>query len=301
MSLITSRHGSPLGTEVCYTLSIYSSFPVCLDDVPRQLLYTKTVTGALTSKNSGGNSTHPTFMNNPQYALVIHANPNSSKPLPSSSSRLKRVGTEKIRLSLTGSKDVALNVKMIWASEGGRVTDIIQGDIVLDTGPYNYGVTFASKHIPSGQYTIVISGFNPGAGMFAKTVKGAWRESGAAGPPSSGAYPSNPAFLLTVPASTQMQFRLQLIEPRTRVPINVTIFKAEFDQAGLPVPGAQVVTSGGYHDDASGVVTSRQLFQKGNYLIYASTHRAGVEEDFKVIAYSSATAVTLRRVQSQDH
>lgn len=105
---------------------------------------------------------HPTFMNNPQYSLVIHAlRPSSSKAL--------RGGNEAqpssvFRLALQGSKDAPLNVKLLWAG-GRRATEyaslqtqytritselssftysVNQGDIALDSGPYNYGFVYAS-------------------------------------------------------------------------------------------------------------------------------------------------------------
>lgn len=105
---------------------------------------------------------HPTFMNNPQYSLVVH-------PPRASSSKVLRGGTEQqptniFRLALQGSKDAPLNVKLLWAG-GRRATEyailradytratselssstysVNQGDIALDSGPYNYGFVYAS-------------------------------------------------------------------------------------------------------------------------------------------------------------
>lgn len=72
-------------------------------------LITFQVEGSLTSKNSGGNSTYPSFMNNPQYHLRLR-----QADLPA--------GKADVRLVVEGPRDVPLNVLLVRSPSGERVT-----------------------------------------------------------------------------------------------------------------------------------------------------------------------------------
>jgi calpain-7 len=71
--------------------------------------------GTLTSQNSGGNCSYPTFMNNPQYHLRIHP---STKPSGGTS---KKSAT---KIVLRALKDVPVNVVAIW-SKGDRKDECV--------------------------------------------------------------------------------------------------------------------------------------------------------------------------------
>lgn len=69
------------------------------------------VKGSLTSKNAGGNHTHPTFMINPQYHLRI---------LPSRPATAKT--RERTTLSIETNRDIPVQVLVCW-SQGERVNE----------------------------------------------------------------------------------------------------------------------------------------------------------------------------------
>ncbi|KAG8733491.1 cysteine protease [Ceratobasidium sp. 423] len=214
ISLITARDGS--GPEIGYTLSIYSHASIEAEAVTKILGYIKTAKGTFTSKSAGGNASLPTFMNNPQYRVRIGSSVAGAR---------ERVS---VKLAVEGARTLPLNLKLVW-SGGKRVSDVVTGDIVLDSGACNFGLACAEGEVQSGDYTLVVSSFRAGqqgeyalrvesdagveiiqlppegAGMFHKTIKGAWDTASAAGGPSSGKYESNPTFEITVSGPTQIR------------------------------------------------------------------------------------------------
>lgn len=70
------------------------------------------VEGVLTNKNSGGNSTYPTFMVNPQYHLRIY-------PPTKSSSAGGAARKSKTKVLLRAGKDAPVNTVVVW-SKGDR-------------------------------------------------------------------------------------------------------------------------------------------------------------------------------------
>ena len=74
------------------------------------------VDGRWTSKNAGGNCTFPTFMVNPQYHLRIHP--------PKSRVGSNASGKARTTLSLQASKDVPVNVAIVW-SQGQRIVEYV--------------------------------------------------------------------------------------------------------------------------------------------------------------------------------
>lgn len=298
-----SKQGS-LDVETRYSLFVYSLGSVRLGDIPERLLHTVTIHDSLSTRTSGGNSSYPTFMNNPQYHFQIKPTAGSNAGVP-------------VRCTVQGSKDVPLNIMVVW-SGGARVTDITLGDIALESGPYNYGIAYATGVLTAGHYTLVVSTFEPqmhstfsltvecshrfdlealpleGAGMFLKTIKGSWRGRGAAGPSSQGGYAANPTYKLTVPSQTQLQFRLQMVNPLSRPSINVSVFEDPSSITGGDIIDPLLAHSGGYTDAVSGAITNRQTFGKGRYLVIVSTSRPNVEGAFVLFVYSSAVPVSIQ-------
>ncbi|CAE6350565.1 unnamed protein product, partial [Rhizoctonia solani] len=175
------------------------------------------VKGNFTSKSAGGNASFPTFMNNPQYRVHIGDGATGGTR-----------GRVLVKLTAEGARILPLNMKLVW-SGGKRVSDVVAGDVVIDSGAYNFGLACAEGEVQPGDYTLVVSSFRAGqqgeyalrvecdanvevsllppegAGMFHKTVKGAWDAASAVGGPSSGKYESNPTFEIVISAPSQVR------------------------------------------------------------------------------------------------
>ena len=112
ITLVASRYAS--GDRECgYTLEIFSDDPVELYDAEPSLPYRKEISGSLSSRNSGGNSSFPTFFTNPQYSFVIRSSGRSAPWLG---------GRSDVRFLLQGDRNVPLNIKVLW-SGGNRITE----------------------------------------------------------------------------------------------------------------------------------------------------------------------------------
>ncbi|KAG8750128.1 cysteine protease [Ceratobasidium sp. 428] len=300
VSLIASRDGT--GPEAGYTLSLYSHSSVELEAVTRVLGYIKPLSGAFTTKTAGGNASLPTFMNNPQYRVCIGGG-GSRNTGSSSSARVP------IKITAEGARTLPLNVKLVW-SGGERVSDVVVGDIAIDSGTYSFGLACVEGQVQAGNYTLVVSSFTAGqigdftlrvecdarieisqlppegAGMFQKPVKGTWDNISAAGGPSSGNYDLNPGFEITISTPTQISARLQIISEQMPSPapaLNLTLF--ERNPRGAV--GRQVATSGPYSDAVSGVLLPKTTVPPGTYLFVPSTYYPGVFAGFQIVVYSA--------------
>ncbi|KEP49549.1 putative calpain-like protease palB [Rhizoctonia solani 123E] len=305
ISLIAAREGS--GPETGYTFSIYSHASIEIEAVSKVLGYIKTTKGAFTSKSAGGNASLPTFMNNPQYSVRIGGTTKSSR------------GQVPLKLTIEGARTLPLNIKLVW-SGGKRVSDVVAGDIVLDSGAYNFGLACTEGEVQPGDYTLVVSSFRAGqqgeyvfrvecdanaeitqlpaegAGMFHKTIRGTWDTASAAGGPSSGQYESNPTFEVAVSGPTQISARLQMASKQQSYPppaLNLTLF--ERNAQGLP--GRQVATSGAYSDAVSGVMLPSISLRPGIYLFVPSTYYPGVLGDFQILLYSTTNTLNPIRIR----
>lgn len=109
------------------------------------------VDGTLTTKNAGGNHTHPTYMLNPQWHLRIHddnagaggkdalASIGKASPLKgfSGSSKTASEGGRStsgqksvVIVSAQGPREVPLNVTVVWSS-GERIVECVQAPFRL--------------------------------------------------------------------------------------------------------------------------------------------------------------------------
>ncbi|KAJ7807811.1 hypothetical protein B0H14DRAFT_3482866 [Mycena olivaceomarginata] len=182
--------------EVGFTLSVYApaTAKIAWDESVPTPPFTSKVEGALTSKNAGGNSTHPTFM---------------------------QCAKADVALSMQIGREVPVSIAVAW-SQGTRLFELAQKDLAATSGAYSY----------AGDYTIILSAFEPnqfgafslqvesslafdlkpipqeGAGMYAKTVRGAWTAQNAMGGPSFKHYAQNPVFELDVQAPTELKYML---------------------------------------------------------------------------------------------
>ncbi|KAJ6497495.1 hypothetical protein C8R45DRAFT_1093864 [Mycena sanguinolenta] len=284
--------------EVGFTLSVYGPATANLawdESVPTPP-FTSKVEGTLTSKNAGGNSTHPTFMVNPQYHLRIHP------PKHSISSAARKAD---VSLAMQVGREVPVNITVAW-SQGGRIFELAQKDLAATSGAYSY----------AGDYTIILSAFEPnqlgafslevesslrfelkaipqeGAGMYAKIVRGAWTAQNAMGGPSFKHYAQNPVFEVDVQAPTELKIRLQLLRPKAPAALNLTLFPAP--AAGTSgALGRHVTTSGAYDDSIAGVATPQIALGVGKYWAVPSTYAPGILNAFQLVMYSTAARVSI--------
>ncbi|UZJ53240.1 hypothetical protein CBS101457_002560 [Exobasidium rhododendri] len=288
--ITASRQG---GTgQATFTLFAYSIYDFCLQDIPiTPYPHSYPIRGQWSRKTAGGNATHSTFLHNPQYVLRMSARTN-------------------LQIILDTSKEIAVQVALIW-SQGKRVSQITQGDIVASSGTYNYGLAIAeAKDIKPGLYTLIVSTFETGkvgefgaqlktdqpcqvdplppegAGMFRHRLYDRWQIESARGSPKHSTYFLNPTFEITVDRSSLFIFRLSVTRAtaaQVRPQINVAIFtKSE---------RREVVSSGPYSDPPCGVSIDETRLEAGDYLVVVSTYDAGVAADFTLDVYSDRRIV----------
>ncbi|TFK74616.1 cysteine proteinase [Pluteus cervinus] len=288
-----------LTPQVGFTVTVYAPQGVTTEWDERITTppFVKKAVGSFTIRNSGGNCSHPTFMLNPQYRLRVLKK--SEGVSPSS--------TDKARVSFTlqSGRDLPVSFAVVW-SQGERISELAHKDIVCSSGAYGYGLSRAAKDLHVGDYTLILSTFEPrqvgpyslkvesscvidlepilqeGAGMRSKVLRGAWENGTAGGSPSFHRYAQNPIFELENSAMTQAIVRLQIAGRTTSVPLNVAIYPAntlDSDRA--------TATSGSYDDSISGVVIPKAVLSPGKYWIVPSTYNPGVEASFQLLLYTS--------------
>ncbi|KAJ7108465.1 hypothetical protein C8R43DRAFT_905383, partial [Mycena crocata] len=302
LSVFASYDGQ--ASEVGFTLSVYASSAanVAWDESIPAPPFSSKVEGKLINKNAGGNSTYPTFMVNPQYHLRIHP------PKQASTSARKA----NVSLTMQMSRDVPVNVAVAW-SQGGRVFELSQKDLAASSGAYSYGTTLDLTVSAVGDYTVILSAFEPsqmgafsfqvesslsfdlkaipqeGAGMYTKSIRGAWNSQNAMGGPSFKQYSQNPIFEIDVQSVAELKIRLQLLGARTTAAVNLTIFPSSANGA----LGRHITTSGGYDDSIAGVVTPQISLAVGKYWAIPSTYNPGFRGAFQLIMYSTAARVNI--------
>ncbi|KAF7297900.1 Calpain catalytic domain-containing protein [Mycena chlorophos] len=289
--------------EVGFTLTVYApeSATIAWDKHVQAPPFSTKIEGSLVHKNAGGNSTHPTYMVNPQYHLRVHPpkTPNAPKKAD-------------VSLTMQMAREVPINVAVVW-SQGQRVFELTQKDLVATSGAYTYGLARLSSALQGmyvGDYTVVLSAFEPthlgtfsleaqsslpfdlkpipqeGAGMYSKSIRGAWTAKNAMGSPSFKNYARNPIFEVDVQAPTEIKIRLQLVRPTPSSAINLTLFPA-----GSLVQ--HLTSSGGYDDSIAGVVTPQTKLAPGKYWMVPSTYSPGVHGPFEIVLYTTSGRVTV--------
>ncbi|KAK7472367.1 cysteine protease [Stygiomarasmius scandens] len=297
LSISTLYDGDGTSTDVGFTLTIYAGFETTVDWVKKENLsapFTETINGSLTSKNSGGNSTNPTFMINPQYHLRIHPSTNDG------------ADKSKVTLTMKAVRDIPVQAMVVW-SDGQRVFEPSEKEIVSTSGKHSYGFARLVVQLSPGDYNVILSAFEPhhtgsyslvvdsssrfnispipqeGAGMFSKTIRGVWDLSNAMGAPSFQRYFENPVYELVLKSQASVKVRLQLVQHSSNAAMNVTIYSG----SDHPSADRHVATSGAYDDARSGVVTPQTNLSKGRWWIVPSTYNPGVQATFQLIVYST--------------
>ncbi|KAF8526006.1 hypothetical protein BU17DRAFT_41274 [Hysterangium stoloniferum] len=300
VTLIASLEGAE--NDIRYTITVLSHVEVTLERKSKRGFYCNTVTGTLTSRTSGGNHTYPTFMTNPQYSLTLRTD--ATGEVSHANHRAP------FCFSVKGTKDVPFNIKLVW-SNGQRVTELFEGDVVADTGPYSYGVAYGEQDLKAGQYTLIVSSFEPrqqgtfelalqslrafdiellpmeGAGMYTKTLRDAWYGVMPAGSPSFGKYHSNPLIKLSVPTPMHLMIRMQLLQYSPSVAINLTLC----EMSGTDGIGRQVMSSGPYSDAIAGVLIPHTAIAAGDYVLLPSTYTSNIEAGFQILLYSTGGGI----------
>ncbi|KAF4614242.1 hypothetical protein D9613_007736 [Agrocybe pediades] len=310
LSISASYDGG--ASEVGFTLSAYAEEGTKISWIKNKPSppFMRKLEDSFTSKNAGGNCTYQSFMVNPQYHLML-------RPAESRTGGIS--GAQNVTITLQTNKDLPVNVVVAW-SKGQRVTELSTKDVVASSGAYTYGLARISKSIPVGEYTIVASAFEPqhtgsyslkvesscpfeiktipqeGAGMYSKVIRGAWEGESAAGAPAFDKYAKNPVFELDVKSMAQINIRLQLVQPSTAVPLNVTLYLVIQDNIQLSLSQKRnAATSGAYDSAIAGVTTTQTTIAAGRYYIVPSTYSPGIEAGFRILVYSS-TPLTVKRV-----
>ncbi|KAG2063826.1 hypothetical protein BDR04DRAFT_1235377 [Suillus decipiens] len=292
--------------QVGFTVTAFAYSPdvvVSWDTRVPPARYIQKIDGALTHKTAGGNCTHPTYMANPQYHLRVH-NTNTSINNRQSAS------TDKTQVILTAqsTRDISLNVTAVW-SRGERISELSQKEVVAHSGPYTYGHARIAAHLAPGDYTVVLSAYEPdqtgkftlkvespsqfeinpipqeGAGMYVKTVCGKWDSMTAAGGPSQNRYHRNPVYEVTIPCASEFGARLQLLARAPGVSTNLSLFSSSTNLQRC------IASSGPYSDALSGVDIPKRSICPGKYHLVPSTYHAGMHAQFRIVVYSTVSGI----------
>ncbi|KAK0459294.1 uncharacterized protein EV420DRAFT_1677667 [Desarmillaria tabescens] len=247
--------------DVGFTLTVYarSAITVSWDTNVPIPPFTTEIDSSFTQKNAGGNSTFPTYMVNPQYHLQIH---------PMAHIRSK----SKVSLTMHTAKDLPVNITVVW-SQGQRVFELAEKDVVSSSGAYSYGLARLSQELGAGDYNVILSTLEPDktgpyhlkvestsrfdltpipqecVGMYSRVIRGACCSDKS-------------------PATARSAF--------SSSPLNVTIYPADASE----YTASHLATSGAYDDAISGVVTPQISLNRGKYWIIPSTFNPGIEAAF---------------------
>ncbi|KAF9243195.1 hypothetical protein BU15DRAFT_72388 [Melanogaster broomeanus] len=259
------------------------------------------VEGTLTTKNAGGNHSHPTYMLNPQWHLRIHEETGGSdwedgSHQPSNGKGRRAASrTERERASVVfsaqGPREVPLNVTAVWSS-GERVVELAQKEVVTSSGAYTYGHARAAANMAAGDYTVILSAFEPqthlgaftlkvessrrvdvtpipqeGAGMYSRVSKGDWGDTNGLWRTESrtvsfrtqstrSTFPSNAQFGARLPSDLPLSCRLSESLP---LPCFSLLHARNI------ISGSPLGSSGPYSDALPGVDIPVRTLSAGKY------------------------------------
>ncbi|KAG2142326.1 uncharacterized protein EDB93DRAFT_1158574 [Suillus bovinus] len=295
--------------EVGFTVTAYaysSNVVVSWDTRVSPAKYIQKIDGVWTNKTAGGNCTYPTYMMNPQYHLQVHNTTSSIDKRPSTSTSSDKCNKTQVILTAQSTRDISLNVTAVW-SQGERISELSQKEVVAHSGPYTYGHARVAAHLAPGDYTVVLSAYEPdqmgkftlkvesparfeikaipqeGAGMYVKTIRGKWDSATAVGGPSQH-YHRNPVYEVTIPCTSEFGARLQLLARVPGVSTNLSLFTSSNLQRWI-------ASSGPYSDALSGVDIPKRSISPGKYYLVPSTYHAGVHAQFRIVVYSGVAGI----------
>lgn len=124
-----------------FTLSAFSTAAVQLSIAEEKYAYQKTLQAAWASSTSGGNSSGPTFVINPQFVLKL--------PSPSPVALLLESPNEEIQIHV-----------MLLHGQGDRMQSLKIRDMIVESGDYRASATLAEVAcLAAGVYTVICSTF----------------------------------------------------------------------------------------------------------------------------------------------
>lgn len=321
--------------DVCFSVSVFCGSGLTMNWDERAGVggigvkgHSMKVDGNFTIMNAGGNHTYPTYMLNPQWHLRIleqepirrsvspAIGPSSSRGLGTwQGSGASAKDKAAVILSALGPREMSLNLTAVWSS-GERVVELAQREVVASSGAYTYGHARAFANLSSGDYTVILSAFEPqihlggftvkvessrkfeltpipqeGAGMYTRVTKGEWDAHTAVGRPSHGRYHLNPVYELDIPSTTQFGARLHLTSGSQTASLNLSLFLAT-DPASFDHP---IASSGPYSDAPAGVDIPNRTLAAGKYCLVPSTWAAGFQAGFKLVVYCSESGCVVNR------
>ncbi|TPX33127.1 hypothetical protein SmJEL517_g03958 [Synchytrium microbalum] len=280
-----------------FSLRAYGLSTFKIGEIPRKYSEEQRISTSWTAETAGGSLAHPTYLNNPNYKIVI----------PSSDS--KSNGKCSLFAMIEAPRTHPANLKLIGG--GTRVTSVAK-DTVATSGDYRHGFCYLEANdLPPGPYTIICSTFDAGLegsffltvrctckfqmgriplegeGMQRKVIQSEWVKGlNGMGSALHKQYGQNPRFSIDVPAPTYVLIRLQTPITKPPPPINVTIFQRGADTKST---GPEITTSGPYTNVVQGVATEKVLLQPGDqgYVAIFSTWDP-MDAPFVAYVYSSA-------------
>ncbi|GAA5969288.1 hypothetical protein JCM11641_007539 [Rhodosporidiobolus odoratus] len=287
--IIVSHEGAS-STFSC-TLQAYSNTSIKLLDGSLDLPYSVSAQGCWSGSTAGGNHTCCTFLNNPQYHIKLAAAPG------------KVGGTGELDILAETAKDSPVNLRL-FLSDGERVGDFEQRDVVAGNADYAYGQTSIRKGgLQPGSYSLAVSSFQPrhqadfklfaqsslpveivpipaeGAGKYARQVDGRF----GAGAHACTTISNTRQFRLKVSKATSIKFRLQL--PERPKPIALFLYAASADGT----PGRLVSSTMPYADPVCGVaLLSRLEPRQHGYIVVPSLFGEPDDESFRLLAYADS-------------
>jgi calpain-7 len=143
-TVVVGQEGLPL-PEYTFSLSFFSRGPLSAHEAPERLPYTAETAGAWTRRTCGGNSSSPSYFDNPQYRVSC------TKPTPLT------------LLLSTADPDLPIHIALVWG-QGRRVISLSSRDLVSTSGEYRRSVALcrAAGAIDAGDYTAIVSTFDRG-------------------------------------------------------------------------------------------------------------------------------------------
>lgn len=85
-------------------------------------------------------------MVNPQYHLRVHNASTSIDKRPSTSTSADKRNKTQVILTTQSTRDISLNVTAVW-SQGERISELSQKEVVAHSGPYTYGHARVAAHL----------------------------------------------------------------------------------------------------------------------------------------------------------
>lgn len=264
--------------------------------------------GTWTVESAGGRLGLSTFLQNPQFLVVLKT-------------------PTFLHIELLAPKEYFAGFSLLGGARGGkRVDSILQGEEVLTSGAYRQGFCYADgDELKPGAYTLVISTYDPGLkgnfvvnihspqplqtsillpegdGMIKKVITGAWeapRLAGGCAPP--GYVNANPTFLITCNERTHLFMRLYAEQHSE--PINVTLYRTNGGNLSpastFPGCDLSLITSHNaiYTASRCGVTTPTADLTTGTFLVIVSCYNPGVESAFTLTLYTSSRTMDVKRV-----